>query len=89
MLKAWDVQKHYQSNNFKDDPVLMGIFMCCILLHGHDTTLQDQLAKIEYNMEKMTNQGHQGITNIKGLQRNRKQLQVTIKAYKDQYQLRP
>jgi len=47
MLRAWKVQQRLLQNNFQDDPMLTGVFVQGILLHGEDVSLKDHLHEIE------------------------------------------
>jgi hypothetical protein len=68
MLKAWQVQQRYLSNHFQDDPALTGIFVRRVLLHGNDTTVKQQLAKIPDLQRKIDDHARQTTFDIKRMQ---------------------
>jgi len=52
---AWKVQQRLLENDFQDDPMLTGVFVQCILLHGKDVSLKDWLDKIEETTNGINN----------------------------------
>lgn len=65
MLHAWQIQQRYVSNDFQDDPALTGIFVCQVLLHGQDVSLDDHLSKITDGVKKLEEHDCQVQSNVK------------------------
>jgi hypothetical protein len=82
MLRAWQIQQRYVSNDFQDDPALTGIFVCRVLLHGQDVSLDDRLSKITNGVKKLEEHDRQVQSDMKQLQRDVKELKTTVKEIK-------
>jgi hypothetical protein len=79
MLRAWQIQQRYVSNDFQDDPALTGIFVRWVLLHGQDVSLDDWLSKITDGVKKLEEHDCQVQSDVKQLQRDVKELKTTVK----------
>jgi peptidoglycan hydrolase CwlO-like protein len=82
MLRAWQIQQRYVSNDFQDDPALTGIFVRRVLLHGQDVSLDDRLSKITDGLKKLEEHDRQVQSDVKQLQREAKELKTTVKELK-------
>jgi hypothetical protein len=82
MLRAWQIQQRYVSNDFQDDPALTGIFVRRVLLHGQDVSLDDRLSKITDGIKKLEEHDRQVQSDVKQLQREVKELKTTVKELK-------
>jgi hypothetical protein len=82
MLRAWQIQQRYVSNDFQDDPALTGIFVHRVLLHGQDVSLDDRLSKITDGVKKLEEHDRQVQSDVKQLQREAKELKTTVKDIK-------
>jgi hypothetical protein len=82
MLRAWQIQQRYVSNDFQDDPALTGIFVRRVLLHGQDVSLDDRLSKITDGVKKLEEHDRQVQSDVKQLQRDVKELKATVKELK-------
>jgi hypothetical protein len=82
MLKAWQIQQRYLTNDFQDDPALTGIFVRRVLLHGQDVSLDERLSKLSDGLKKADEHNRQAVSDTKQLQREMKELSTTVKAIK-------
>ena len=88
MLRAWQIQQRYVSNNFQDDPVLTDIFFRQVLLHGQDVSLVDGwLTKISNGLKKLEDHDHRAQSDVKQLQREVKDLKSIVKEAKGKHPL--
>ena len=79
MLRAWQIQQRYVSNDFQDDPALTGIFVRRVLLHGQDVSLDGRLTKISDGLKKLEDHDRQAQSDVKQLQREVKDLKSGLK----------
>jgi hypothetical protein len=82
MLRAWQIQQRYVSNDFQDDPALTGIFVRRVLLHGQDVSLDARLSKITDELKKLEEHDRQVQSDVKQLQRDTKELKTTVRDIK-------
>jgi hypothetical protein len=82
MLKAWQIQQRYLTNDFQDDPALTGIFVRRVLLHGQDVSLDERLSKLSDGLKKADEHNRQAVSDTKQLQREMKELSTTVKTIK-------
>jgi hypothetical protein len=82
MLHAWQIQQGYICNDFQNDPALIGIFVCWVVLHGHNVSLDDRLSKITDGVKKLEEHDCQVQSDVKQLQRDVKELKTTVKELK-------
>jgi hypothetical protein len=47
MLKAWQIQKRYMENYFKNDSALTGIMVCNMYGQGADSSIKEKFAKLD------------------------------------------
>ena len=85
MLKAWQIQQRYVSNDFQDDPALTGIFVRRVLLHGQDISLDEHLSKLSDGLKKADEHNHQLASDTKQLQRDLKDTKTTVAAIRAKY----
>jgi hypothetical protein len=82
MLKAWQIQQRYVSNDFQDDPALTGIFVRRVLLHGHDVSLEDRLEKLTDGLKRADEHDRQMSSDTRQLQREVKEMKTSLKELK-------
>jgi hypothetical protein len=82
MLRAWQIQQRYVSNDFQDDPALTGIFVRRVLLHGQDVSLDTRLSKINDELKRFDEHDRQVQSDVKQLQRDAKELKATVRDIK-------